>query len=71
MRGRAIRRFHKERMKRKAAWVGRVMWDWQDIPAGKYADNLAICSCEMCGNPRRHFKELTVQERKQLCKEVS
>lgn len=25
-----------------------------------------ICSCEMCGNPRRHFGEVTVQERRIL-----
>lgn len=71
MRGRAIRRHHKERMKRKAAWVGRARWDWPDIPVGKYADNIAICSCWMCGNQRRYSKQRTVQERRQLCKEAS
>lgn len=24
----------------------------------------ALCSCSMCGNPRRHFKEITKQEKK-------
>lgn len=23
-----------------------------------------LCSCYMCGNPRRHFGELTIQERR-------
>lgn len=23
-----------------------------------------LCSCYMCGNPRRHFKEVTQQEKK-------
>lgn len=23
-----------------------------------------LCSCYMCGNPRRHFKEVTLQEKK-------
>ena len=32
---------------------------------GYMADNMTVCSNYCCGNPRRHFKELTVQERKQ------
>lgn len=23
-----------------------------------------LCSCHMCGNPRKHFKEVTLQEKK-------
>jgi hypothetical protein len=30
----------------------------------RLANHLASCSCHMCGNPRRHFAELTMQERK-------
>nr|WP_222532555.1 hypothetical protein [Azospirillum sp. 412522] len=29
------------------------------------ADNLASCSCWMCGNPRRWLGEVTMQERRQ------
>jgi hypothetical protein len=39
-------------------------WDEQ----GRLADNLAVCSCLGCGNPRRHVpgtKGLTIQERRQ------
>ena len=32
--------------------------------ANKNADNLKKCSCWMCGNPRKHFKERTLQEKK-------
>lgn len=28
------------------------------------ADNLAVCSCWMCGNPRKFFAEETMQERR-------
>jgi len=24
-----------------------------------------LCSCHMCGNPRKHWKELSLQERRQ------
>ena len=29
-----------------------------------HADNLAVCSCWGCGNPRRHFGTATMQERR-------
>ena len=38
------------------------------LPDRRYqwlADNLASCSCWMCGNPRRWFGELTMQEIRQ------
>lgn len=28
------------------------------------ANHLAVCSCFACGNPRKHFDELTMQERR-------
>jgi hypothetical protein len=34
--------------------------DWQN--ALRCADNLAICSCWMCGNARRTFGEVTRRE---------
>ncbi|MDO5630915.1 MAG: hypothetical protein Q4G22_03660 [Paracoccus sp. (in: a-proteobacteria)] len=30
----------------------------------KVAHHLALCSCWMCGNPRRYLGEATMQERK-------
>jgi hypothetical protein len=59
---RAERRHHADRMKAKAKRVR----PW-DSTATHKADHLAICSCSMCGNPRRHFKgkdRITIQERK-------
>jgi hypothetical protein len=54
---RAVRRFHKARMKSKAR---KVYPDWDKFY--KWADNLAGCSCHMCGNPRKHYEELTRAE---------
>ena len=55
------------------ARAARIMKDWgspnHPYPVkefvGYMADNMAVCSNYCCGNPRRHFGELTVQERKQ------
>jgi len=33
--------------------------------AARLADRMCSCSCSMCGNPRRHFKTRTRQEKKQ------
>lgn len=33
-------------------------------PKARLADHLAACSCYSCGNPRYHFNELTMQERR-------
>jgi hypothetical protein len=30
----------------------------------RFAANLTPCSCAMCGNPRRHFGDPTVQEKR-------
>lgn len=32
--------------------------------AEKMANHLADCSCYMCGNPRRYWGEVTIQERR-------
>ena len=53
---RALRRHHRARMKRRAQTVLKK-WGYPDHTdardVGRHADNLAICSCHMCGNPRR------------------
>ena len=33
------------------------------IVAKKRANHLKGCSCHMCGNPRKYFNDLTLQER--------
>lgn len=77
---RALRRHHKERMKRKAYRIYTEIWsagsystcsiNWINKFVNKSADNMAMCSCDMCGNPRRHpnstKERLTFQERKEL-----
>jgi len=54
---RGRRRRDKRRMKRKA----RRVWRGVDMPE-RWADHLAVCSCPLCGNPRRHWGERTRQE---------
>ena len=54
---RSIRRHHKDRMKRKAERIVVCIWRNRDPRVIRNmrinADNLTVCSCEMCGNPRR------------------
>jgi len=70
-RDRAFTRGTKAKAKRKAR---RVLKIWfrddneiiDDSRIGKNAVNhCKSCSCMMCGNPRTHFGELTVQEKRQ------
>lgn len=60
---RDLRRHHRERLMRKRA----------DYYCGNYKDNVGKlvdtptpCSCAGCGNPRRHWNELTIHERAEL-----
>ena len=40
-------------------------WDkWKEQWVRKHADNMTICSCHMCGNPRKLFKDETIQEKR-------
>lgn len=61
---RARRRYERLRMIAKA----RRVRPWADLPQ-KCADNLASCSCWMCGNPRRYGMEPTMQEQRQAFRE--
>ena len=66
MKDRAYRRHHNARMLRRAKrklteWGGT---EWAEIAAARWANNMAKCSCYMCGNPRRHFNQLTFQEQR-------
>ena len=71
MRDRSYRRAEEVKAKRRAVKVLKDSWDYdpEDINPrniGKIASTHGKpCSCYMCGNPRRHFKEPTIQERKQ------
>jgi hypothetical protein len=57
---RARRRAAHLRMKRKAKRL------YPGQCPGKLANNLTPCSCAMCGNPRRFWRERTLQERRLL-----
>lgn len=64
--GRAERRHHNERVKARFYRINKLSQAWpsDEYHAGLYANHGCNCSCHMCGNPRRHFKQLTMQERK-------
>lgn len=64
MPGRAFRRHHEQRVKRRVA--GYYGGYARDNPRyiGKFAHARQLCSCWMCGNPRRRLGERTLQERR-------
>ena len=66
----ALRRHYAQCRK---AWVRRTLRHYfmerHALPArrvGMYSKTPKICSCFMCGNPRRFLKELTIQERRAM-----
>jgi hypothetical protein len=74
---RTLRRHHRERMRQHCARILKFHWSeaiasgcvtYEDIErwARFRGDNFSICSCWMCGNPRRlrggNGSTLTVQE---------
>jgi len=60
---RAERRHHTARLKaaRRRYWGRDLRAEPQQL--GMCVNTAAVCSCAMCGNPRRIHKERTVQER--------
>lgn len=65
---RAQRRHHYQRLKskRKNYWNhGYNTYETtEEVLSGKVVDTPKVCSCYMCGNPRKYFKEKTRQEKK-------
>lgn len=68
---RALRRHHRERLKtaRRFYWGrgrdrGANPASDSDKAQGVVISTPAPCSCTLCGNPRRHFDEATLQERR-------
>jgi len=61
---RAIRRHHEQRVKRRVSgyYNGYARGNPQQL--GKIAHARQLCSCWMCGNPRRYLDERTLQERR-------
>lgn len=59
---RALRRHHVARLKaaRRFHWGRDIRHDAKSL--GKAVDTPCLCSCWMCGNPRRHHGEISRQE---------
>lgn len=71
MRSRAERRHHHERMLNKVKKFGlyqNYFWSEEEKEEHqrKMAETRKPCSCHMCGNPRKHWKDKTMQEKKAL-----
>lgn len=66
MRSRAFRR---DAEKRKKQWVKKTFdkyyWNGMDeAQVGVRAHSPKKCSCYMCGNPRKYWKDKTMQEKR-------
>lgn len=66
---RAERRHHHERMKNKVSkfhWIKKWFGsnESREDHIRKMAETRKPCSCYMCGNPRKHWKDKTLQEKK-------
>lgn len=63
---RSERRHHTRRIKAKfyrlRSWY--EWWSPNEAEAGRFANHGKGCSCWMCGNPRKYFGELTLQEKR-------
>ena len=64
MSSRALRRHHEERIKRRVAGYYGGYARGKPCRLGKLAHARKLCSCWMCGNPRRYLGEPTLQERR-------
>lgn len=73
---RAQRRHDNRRIKSRFYEIQKTRpHEWrQDVSArsaGIFANHGKTCSCFMCGNPRRFWGDLTVQEKRaELCRDV-
>ncbi len=63
-RSRAWRRHHAWRMKRRVEVYYGGYARGKPRPRGRLARTRQPCSCFMCGNPRRYWREVTLQERR-------
>jgi hypothetical protein len=66
MRSRAFRR---DAEQRKKEWVKKTFqhqyWNGMDeVQIGVRAHTPKTCSCQACGNPRKHWNQKTIQERR-------
>lgn len=61
---RAIRRHHRERLKRRVSDYYSGVHKYDERRIGQMSRARTPCSCWMCGNPRKYFGERTWRERK-------
>lgn len=67
MNGLAYKRFQKDKAKERTRFKFKYIWGQSELAenpriVGLNANNRQICSCYMCGNPRRYFGLKTMQE---------
>ena len=69
---RAIRRHHIKRLKNKRKNYGTVAIWYDGISQKELEEKISFatrtpcpCSCHMCGNPRKHWKETPIRELRQ------
>ncbi len=69
MSSRSLRRHHEHRVKRRVAayYGGYARHNPRHL--GRIAHARQLCSCWMCGNPRRWLGESTLQERRAVDRE--
>lgn len=67
MKKRALRRFHRERLKKRRRYYwGRDLSKEDPNIIGVAVNTPTVCSCHMCGNARKYYKEPTLQEKKNI-----
>lgn len=71
MRSRAERRHHHQRMLNKVKTFSLYQsYRWPEEEKIKHQKRMAetrkSCSCYMCGNPRKHWNDMTIQEKREL-----
>jgi hypothetical protein len=66
---RALRRRRNSNIKNKARKIARDIYHIDPEIVVKYFNHLKLCSCWMCGNPRKHFGRCTKQEEIMIQKE--
>ena len=64
MQSRDWRRHHQGRIKRRVRWYYGGYAKDKPRHVGRIANTRQLCSCWMCGNPRRFLGERSMQERR-------
>lgn len=70
---RSVRRHHHDRIKhnRRFHWGRHRDLSLEPEIWARAIDTPTPCSCYMCGNPRKHFEQKTMQERREAFKKLT